>query len=288
MAKRSGAVGDPSADAGVRRSAGTARSTAPSTRSLAAAPRSSAAGPDAVPSPRPETNPAARKAAPKKAAATKAAAAAPKTATPKTATPKTATPKTAAPKTAKPPAAKTAKAAAPKAAPAPEAVKAAPKAAAAGKAAPKTVKAAAKPAKAAPKIAKAAPKIAKAVSSPRGWTSLELAEVRADLESRRSELRQEVDAAISDIAQRQRDGGGDGAGDDQADAGAKTFEREHEISLAHNSRVLLDQVERALQRIATGTYGSCESCGNPIPKARLQAFPSATLCVTCKQREERR
>ncbi|TAL16310.1 MAG: DNA-binding protein, partial [Frankiales bacterium] len=51
---------------------------------------------------------------------------------------------------------------------------------------------------------------------------------------------------------------------------------------------LLLQVERALARLDEGTYGRCENCGNPIPKARLQAFPRATLCVACKQREERR
>jgi DnaK suppressor protein len=60
------------------------------------------------------------------------------------------------------------------------------------------------------------------------------------------------------------------------------------MSLAANSRDLLSQVERALQRLDNGTYGTCENCGNPIGKARLQAFPRATLCVTCKQREERR
>ena len=67
---------------------------------------------------------------------------------------------------------------------------------------------------------------------------------------------------------------GDGAGDDQADAGAKTFEREQEISLANNSREMLDQSEHALERIDNGTYGICESCGNPIGKLRLQAAPS--------------
>ena len=48
------------------------------------------------------------------------------------------------------------------------------------------------------------------------------------------------------------------------------------------------QTERALARIDEGTYGTCESCGEPIGKARLQAFPRAVLCVACKQREERR
>ena len=51
------------------------------------------------------------------------------------------------------------------------------------------------------------------------------------------------------------------AGDDQADAGAKTFEREHELALTHNARELLAQNERALARIVSGTYGVCESCG---------------------------
>src|SRR5580700_4893188 len=74
----------------------------------------------------------------------------------------------------------------------------------------------------------------------------------------------------------------------QADVGAKTFEREHELALTHNARELLAQNERAIARIDAGTYGTCESCGEAIGKARLQAFPRATLCVTCKQREERR
>ena len=47
-------------------------------------------------------------------------------------------------------------------------------------------------------------------------------------------------------------------------------------------------IDEALRRIDAGTYGVCESCGQPIGKARLQAFPRATLCVSCKQREERR
>jgi DnaK suppressor protein len=81
---------------------------------------------------------------------------------------------------------------------------------------------------------------------------------------------------------------GDGAGDDQADAGTKTFEREHEMSLVINARDMVLQTERALERIDTKTYGNCEECASPIGKARLQVFPRATLCMLCKQKEERR
>jgi DnaK suppressor protein len=121
----------------------------------------------------------------------------------------------------------------------------------------------------------------------RRWTEAELARVHDQLAAEAAELRADIGKAESDIADRLSDAVGD-AGDDQADVGAKTYEREHELALALNSRELLAQTERALARITADTYGICESCGEPIGKARLQAFPRATLCVTCKQREERR
>jgi RNA polymerase-binding protein DksA len=117
------------------------------------------------------------------------------------------------------------------------------------------------------------------------WTGAELTEIRTRLQDEITELGTEIAVAESQIAEGDST---DGAGDDQADLGAKTYEREHEMSLAYNARDLLAQSERALERIGAGTYGVCESCGKAIGKARLQAFPRATLCVTCKQREERR
>jgi len=119
------------------------------------------------------------------------------------------------------------------------------------------------------------------------WTAEELAEVRGDLEREIASRRADYDRAMAELTRLQQSSG-DGAGDDQADAGSKTFEREQELSIANNRRDLLVQMERAMERLDKGTYGRCESCQQPIPKPRLQAFPSATLCVTCKQREERR
>ena len=119
------------------------------------------------------------------------------------------------------------------------------------------------------------------------WTDAEVKEVRAELEAEVASLRADLAKAASDIAERLTDSVRD-AGDDTADAGTKAFEREHELALTQNTRDLLDQCERALIRIDAGTYGVCESCAEPIGKARLLAFPRATLCVACKQREERR
>jgi RNA polymerase-binding transcription factor len=119
------------------------------------------------------------------------------------------------------------------------------------------------------------------------WTVEELDEVRGDLQREIAERRADYDRAMAELTRLQQ-ASGDGAGDDQADAGSKTFEREQELSIANNRRDLLVQMERAMERLDKGTYGRCESCHEPIMKARLQAFPSATLCVKCKQREERR
>jgi DnaK suppressor protein len=80
----------------------------------------------------------------------------------------------------------------------------------------------------------------------------------------------------------------EGAGDDQADAGSTALEREQEMSIVNNTREMLEQSVDALRRVKTGGFGACIVCGEGIGKARLQAFPRATHCVTCKQREERR
>ena len=118
------------------------------------------------------------------------------------------------------------------------------------------------------------------------WTEAELKKVRQQLEAEIAGLAADISEAESAIAERLGDAVGD-AGDDQADAGAKTFQREHELALTENARELLELSERALIRMEEGTFGVCTSCGQAIGKARLQAFPRATLCVTCKQREER-
>ena len=124
---------------------------------------------------------------------------------------------------------------------------------------------------------------------PRGsdWTPTELADVRTRLIVDLGQMQGEYDQSMQELNDLQQ-ANSDGAGDDQADAGSKTFEREQELSIAANRLDLLAQIQRAVERIDAGTYGYCESCGKPIPKARLKAFPMATLDVVCKQREERR
>jgi RNA polymerase-binding protein DksA len=119
------------------------------------------------------------------------------------------------------------------------------------------------------------------------WTEAEVDELRSGLLEDTARLKQEIVLAERSISGLMRDSAG-GAGEDDADTGTKNISREHEMALANNAREMLAQSEHALDRLDTGRYGYCESCGNPIGKARLQAFPRATLCVECKQRQERR
>ncbi|WP_093801284.1 TraR/DksA C4-type zinc finger protein [Streptomyces sp. Wb2n-11] len=119
------------------------------------------------------------------------------------------------------------------------------------------------------------------------WTPDEVAGARAQLEKEVSDLRAEITASEEAVSGLMRDSG-DGAGDDQADTGTKNISREYELALAASARERLEQTERALERLDAGTYGLCEVCGKPIGKARMQAFPRATLCVEDKQKQERR
>ena len=119
------------------------------------------------------------------------------------------------------------------------------------------------------------------------WTDAELQEQRAALQEEAQRLSAELHRASLAFSALVTSGG-QGAGDDQVDHGAATSGREHEMTIANNERDLLDQTERALERLADGTYGVCESCGGAVGKARLQAFPRATLCLPCKARSERR
>jgi RNA polymerase-binding protein DksA len=134
---------------------------------------------------------------------------------------------------------------------------------------------------------KAAPNHRVALEDESTWSKPELTSVRKILAKDAHDLETEIALAEAKFHSLIMDSG-EGAGDDQADAGTKTFEREHEISILSNKRDLLDQTNRALERIAAGTYGQCENCGRPIGKYRLlEANPRATLCMPCREREDR-
>ena len=119
------------------------------------------------------------------------------------------------------------------------------------------------------------------------WTEEEVEEVRQELLADIKRMERAIEIAEAGLADLFSDGA-DGAGRDPADVGSSNFERDQEMSLAQNARDMLEQAQLAYRLFESGQYGRCESCGNPIGKDRLQVFPRATMCVACKQREERR
>lgn len=80
------------------------------------------------------------------------------------------------------------------------------------------------------------------------------------------------DAAGQDIA----DEDGFGEGD------TVSVERDRLAVVASDAHARVAEIDAALSRVDAGTYGTCEACGKPIPEARLEAIPEATLCVACK------
>lgn len=72
-----------------------------------------------------------------------------------------------------------------------------------------------------------------------------------------------------------------------ADQGTDSMEREKAFLAASAEGRNLIEVDEALRRLYRGEYGVCENCGTDIAVKRLEAVPQATLCLTCKEKEEK-
>ena len=68
------------------------------------------------------------------------------------------------------------------------------------------------------------------------------------------------------------------------DTATATLDREIDYSLEENSEHVLRAIDAALQRIEDGTFGICETCGQPISEERLEAIPYATQCIDCRRK----
>ena len=137
-----------------------------------------------------------------------------------------------------------------------------------------------------PKTTKAAPAEEASDNAASKPSSAEkfLAEQRAELLAERASyveaaesLRQEAEMLAEDMEP------GDIQFDEESGEGdTLNVERERDLALSAQASAAVDEIDRALAKMDAGTYGVCERCGNPIPKARLKALPYAALCVACK------
>ncbi|HVB57825.1 MAG TPA: TraR/DksA family transcriptional regulator [Candidatus Acidoferrales bacterium] len=74
--------------------------------------------------------------------------------------------------------------------------------------------------------------------------------------------------------------------DDEAALASDSTSKDLAVATLERERRMLDQVKTALERIKSGDYGICESCGGPIPDARLRALPWAKVCIRCAERAQ--
>ena len=72
-----------------------------------------------------------------------------------------------------------------------------------------------------------------------------------------------------------------------ADHATETQDREQAFHMASREGKYLFYIEEALDRVRNGTFGVCKKCGKLIPKARLEAVPTAKMCIECKTKQER-
>lgn len=99
--------------------------------------------------------------------------------------------------------------------------------------------------------------------------------LKKELEARKATLKSRLSSIKSEVTQ-----------EHSVDSAEQAQERENDEvvdAIGNETRLSLHHVQVALDKIAEGTYGKCESCGQAISEARLQAIPEAVHCVSCAE-----
>jgi DnaK suppressor protein len=105
--------------------------------------------------------------------------------------------------------------------------------------------------------------------------------LRGSLLEERTRLRQQIANLTADSQEADV-----GLSNHMAEDATAAFDQATSISLCRGQQLTLEQVEQALERMETGSYGYCDRCREPIDYARLKALPQATLCLTCQKLAE--
>ena len=120
--------------------------------------------------------------------------------------------------------------------------------------------------------------------------SIDVARFRETLENERTRVRQAIEYLHEETPGSLEDETEEIVGNSDnhlGDTASATLDREIDYSLEENSEQVLRAIDVALQRIEEGTYGTCETCGQPISEERLEAIPYATQCIDCRRKGER-
>jgi len=110
---------------------------------------------------------------------------------------------------------------------------------------------------------------------------MEFAELYERLKKERAELLEKIEQlrALGQPSPERKEGSPFGKREEGAD---EASELEKRLALEERLEESLKEVEHALEKYQAGTYGLCDSCGQPIEYARLEAIPQASLCLKCK------
>lgn len=110
---------------------------------------------------------------------------------------------------------------------------------------------------------------------------LDLGQVRKLLEEQRAE----VHGQVADLTRPPEQGAAIGFGKRVGDGTTEAITRFTDVGIANNVHAIERRIERALEKLDEGSYGVCDSCGEPIAAGRLRAEPASVLCIECaKQR----
>ena len=108
--------------------------------------------------------------------------------------------------------------------------------------------------------------------------------LRSRLEMEQKRLTEELEQQKTSVrpANERREGSPFGKREEEA---TETLELEKRLALEQGIKAQLVKIEHALHKFDEGTYGLCDSCGQPIDPERLEALPYAALCLSCKAKQ---
>ena len=103
----------------------------------------------------------------------------------------------------------------------------------------------------------------------------------ASVDRRLREHRAEIEERLAGLMRSPERGSGISFGKRVGDGTTEAVSRLNDVGVADSLNASLERIDRALEKVAEGTYGTCDGCGEQIPAARLEAQPESAVCVKC-------
>jgi DnaK suppressor protein len=103
----------------------------------------------------------------------------------------------------------------------------------------------------------------------------------ASVDRRLREHRAEIEERLAGLMRAPERGSGISFGKRVGDGTTEAVSRLNDVGVADSLNASLERIDRALEKVAEGTYGTCDGCGEEIPAPRLEAQPESAVCVRC-------